>query len=154
MEYRRLFYLLCSISLVGSTDTFLTLMSTMVNTGERDNQKGLVTTFCRIITSPKGSTLLVAAVIAVLHGIAFLSTIIMTKVDTLVGIRGGASQSIAGSVWAADLLSSRNFATDLNDWRILDLVRFVCALLGWAGACYLSYKSVTAVEARNVEFMR
>lgn len=98
--------------------------------------------------------MLVAVVIVVLHGIAFLSTIIMTKVDTLIAIRGGALTSVPGSVWAADLLSSNNFTTDLSDWRTLDLVRFMCAVLGWAGACYLCYKSVTAIEARNGEAIR
>lgn len=154
MEYRRLFYLLCSISLVGSIDTLLSLMSTTVDGGERDNQRGVLSTLCRAITTQKGSTLLVALVIAMLHGIAFLSTITMTKVDTLIAIRGGASQSVPGPVWATALLSSSTFASDLGDWRTLDLVRFVCSVLGWAGACYLCYKSVTAVEARSGESNR
>ena len=152
MEYRRLFYLLCSISLVGSTDTLLSLMSSMLDGGE-GNQRGAAA-LCRAITTQKGSALLVAVVIAVLHGIAFLSTIIMTKVDTLIAIRGGASQSVPGPIWAAALLSSNTFSSDLTDWRTLDLIRFVCALLGWAGACYLCYKSVTAVEARSGESIR
>ena len=159
MEYRRLFYLLSSLSLVGSIDTLFILISKVMQAGGKEKEgledsKGVVAHVCRAITVQGDSTLLVATLIAILYGITFLSTLIMSKVDMLIAVRGGASASVQSAVWSADLLSSPNFKNDLSAWKTLDLVRFVCAILGWAGACYLSFKSVTAVEAKNTEILR
>lgn len=159
MEYRRLFYLLSSISLVGSIDTLFILISKVMLAGGKEKEglegsKGVLAPLCRAITVQGDSTLLVATVIAVLYCITFLSTLIMSKVDMLIAVRGGASASVSSSVWSAALLSSPNFQSDLSNWRNLDLVRFVCAILAWGGACYLSFKSVTAVEAKNTEILR
>ena len=162
MEYRRLFYLLCSISLVGAIDNLFCLVSRIVHTGTGDNRggsesdspKGIVVNICRAITLRGDSSMLVAVVMAVLYSIAFLSTLIMSKVDILIAVRGGYQQSSPTSIWAPSLLASDGFQGDLSDWRSLNLVRLVCAILSWIGACYLTYKSVTAVEEKNAEVHR
>ena len=162
MEYRRLFYLLCSISLVGAIDNLFCLVSRIVHTGsgdsrggsDSDSPKGIVVNICRAITLRGDSTMLVAVVMAVLYSIAFLSTLIMSKVDILIAVRGGYQQSSPTSIWAPSLLASDGFQGDLSDWRSLNLVRLVCAILSWIGACYLTYKSVTAVEEKNAEVHR
>ena len=162
MEYRRLFYLLCSISLVGAIDNLLCLVSRIAHTGTRnrrgtsesDSPKGFMVNVCRAITLHGDSTMLVAVVMTVLYSIAFLSTLIMSKVDILIAVRGGFQKSASSAIWAASLLSSDGFQSDLSDWRSLNLVRLVCAILSWIGACYLTYKSVIAVEAKNAEVHR
>ena len=160
MEYRRLFYLFCSISLVGSIDTLLTLVSKAVHKQGKienveDNEiSGIFGPLCKALSVQGDSTVFLAIIIAILHGICFLSTIIMSKVDILIAIRGGESISIPSITWATQLLSSHDFQNELTDWQTLDQVRVVCALLAWAGVCYLSYKGVTAVDSKNTEIYR
>jgi hypothetical protein len=162
MEYRRLFYLLCSISLVGAIDSLFCLVSKIVHTGsgsrrgvsESNSPKGILVNVCRAITLQGDSTMLVAVVMAVLYSVAFLSTLIMSKVDILIAVRGGYQHSAESAIWTASLLTSDKFHSDLSDWRSLNLVRLVCSIVSWMGACYLTYKSVTAVEAKNMEVHR
>lgn len=160
MEYRRLFYLFTSISVTGSIDTLMTLISKVLQRQGADENmedsdiKGFMGPLCTALTVKGDSTVYVAVIIALLHGIAFLSTIIMSQVDIFIAIRGGASLSISPSVWAPVLLSSPGFKSQLNSWQSLGQVRVVCSVLAWAGACYLSYKSVTAVDSKITEISR
>lgn len=77
---------------------------------------------CKALTVQGDSTAFIALIIAILHGIAFLSTLIMSKVDILISVRGGESVSTAAVIWAAALLESNNFQSQLNEWRTLDQV--------------------------------
>lgn len=167
-EYRRLFYLFTSISLVGSLDTLMTIISNQVGLGQAgvkmnkmnsENVDGghsdsFLASLCQALSAQGGFTVFVAILIALLHGIAFLSTIIMSRVDILIAVRGGAGQSVDPQVWAEALLSLRGFSNDLHDWKTLDLVRLVTSILAWLGICWLSWKALSAGGAKNDEINR
>lgn len=121
---------------------------------EESDIRGCIGPLCRALTVKGGCTVLVAVIIAILHGLAFLSTIIMSQVDIFIATRGGASESVSPTLWAPALLDSTEFKAQLGSWQSLDQVRVVCSVLGWAGASYLSYKSVTAVDAKITEIFR
>jgi hypothetical protein len=46
------------------------------------------------------------------------------------------------------------FRNDLNDWKTLDLVRLVTSILAWLGICWLSWKGLSAADAKNDEINR
>ena len=146
--------------MVGSIDTLLSLISKVTHKqGKIENLEdteisGILNPLCRALTVRGDYTVFIAMIISILYSIAFLCTILMSKVDILIAVRGGESVSILSTIWATQLLANNNFNSQLNDWQILDQVRVVCALLGWAGSCYLSYKSVTAVDSKNTEIYR
>jgi len=113
-EFRRLFYILSSISSLGSIDAVMSSLS--------QQRKG---------HSPADGFLAVASVTLLLHFVAFLVTILMSGPDTLIAVKGG--QSNTNTNWAFDALQSQVFSRNLKLWKGLETVRFVCALIGWFG---------------------
>lgn len=172
MQYRRLFYLLSTISVVGSIDTFMSITlkvsrdiekrkkkqeNTAMGIGGKPtelpmNSGGIFMSFCRALGSAQeGTNVAVALILMVLHAIAFLCTIIMSQVDVIIAVRGGMSPMTPDTVWANALMSSSEFPDLLRSWKNLDQVRLVASALAWLLCCFLSWRNLSAVEAKNTE---
>jgi hypothetical protein len=178
MQYRRLFYLLSTISVVGSIDTFMSITSKVTVTPHSQvsipspracsqpasslhsfplflqvsrevmrkkkpsasgkgadvplDTGGFFVSFCRALGSAQeGTNVAVAVVLMVLHAIAFLCTVIMSQVDTIVAVRGGYGPSTPEAAWAAALLSAPGFSGLLSTWKSSDQVRSRASLCAW-----------------------
>jgi hypothetical protein len=166
MQYRRLFYLLSTISVVGSIDTFMSITlkvsrdiekrkkkqeNTAMGIGGKPtelpmNSGGIFMSFCRALGSAQeGTNVAVSLILMILHAIAFLCTIIMSQVDIIVAVRGGMSPMTPDAVWATSLMSTSDFPDLLRNWKNLDQVRLVASVLAWLLCCFLSWRKNTEI---------
>ena len=150
-EYRRLFYLLSSLSAVGSFDTFMTTVS-------KTNRPNLVVghRFSTPVQSRESQgSVSVAAAAAVLHFVAFALSVIMSAFDVLISVKNGSSGIDASSGnWATSASKQDSFASSLSSWFQLDTGRLVCSLLAWLMCCLLIWRDLLAIESRSRELIR
>lgn len=133
-EFRRFFYLLSSISLVGSADSLLTTAKSRLAgpmTGADLHGSAFHRVHARMSTDFDLFSLALALLVALLHAIAFVCTLLMTAQDVLIYNRNGASST--GSAWAAQALADSTFSAGLAQWKGLDTARLVCAVVAWLG---------------------
>lgn len=94
---RRFFYILSTISLVGSVDLCLTVVSSRAEaqqSARSQHQHGAhSTTYNRALAALRlhydASALLLAIVLVLLYGVAFVMTLLMSTFDVLTTIRDG-----------------------------------------------------------------
>eukprot|EP01034_Spumella_vulgaris_P024454 gene24454-30805_t len=149
-EFRRYFYLLSTIAVVGSMDSLFTIVksreegrtsSTMG--GSRDLQSS---NYHRTLTLMKTNydlfSLALVLVISFLYCVAFLCTLLMTAQDVLIANRNGyppfsaastSSSSSYDAEWISAALADSSFSAGLTEWKGLDRVRLICAVLAWLG---------------------
>lgn len=95
--YRRFFYILSTISLVGSVDLCLTVVSSRAEaqqSARSQHQHGAHSTaYNRALAALRlhydASALLLAIVLVLLYGVAFIMTLLMSTFDVLTTIRDG-----------------------------------------------------------------
>lgn len=150
-EYRRLFYLLSSLSAVGSLDTFMTTIS-------KTNRLSLVARhrFSTPVQSRESQgSVSVAAAAAVLHFVAFALSVVMSAFDVLISVKNGSSGIDASSGnWATSASKQDSFVSSLSSWFQLDTGRLVCSLLAWLMCCLLIWRDLLSIESRSRELLR
>ena len=152
-EYRRLFYLLSSLSAVGSLDNFMSALSKT----NRPSLAGLGPNgfgAAMVARENRGSVTLAAAA-AGLHFVAFVLSVIMTAFDVLISVKNGSLGSDATSgAWATLAAQQTSFSSALASWENLDSARLVCALLAWLMCCLLVWRDLLAIDSRGKELVR
>mmetsp|Transcript_24341 Transcript_24341/g.33418 ORF Transcript_24341/g.33418 Transcript_24341/m.33418 type:complete len:513 (+) Transcript_24341:32-1570(+) len=161
-EYRRLFYFLSTISLVGSADLTLTIIRSRSsskmhsNIIHLNNKKSTGDQHTRAMAVMGGnntydsSSMLSSTVITLLYLVVYLATILMTSEDVLIANKNGYS----GSSWAASALEDDKFSSGLTNWKNLNAVRFVCAVLAWVGSCLFAWKDLKQLNKRTEDLYR
>ena len=97
---------------------------------------GFFVSFCRALGSAQeGTNVAVAVVLMILHAIAFLCTVIMSQVDTIVAVRGGYGPGVPETTWVVALLNAPGFSGLLRTWKNSDQVRPLT--LPWMDAPWL-----------------
>lgn len=136
-EFRRLLYVLATISVVGSLDTVMTTLSIMKDKFKRS----------------QGSTGILAlnVLTLLLHLAAFIITIAMAKVDTLIALQFGLEGS---STWTTTIASSSVYSSDISAWRGMDKVRFICAMVAWVGCCLNVCSDIISLVSKGNEVIQ
>jgi len=152
-EYRKLFYLLSTLSAVGSLDNFMTALRKANRPslpGQGPNGFGAAMVSREI----RGSVTL-AALAACFHFVAFVLSVIMTAFDVLISVKNGTTGSEASTgAWAASAMSQSSFSSALTSWENLDSARLVCAVLAWFVCCLLMWRDLLTIESRGKELVR
>lgn len=112
-EYRRFFYILSTISLVGSVDLCLTVFSSRAEAQQSARRVQLQqqhsTTYNRALTALRLSydttAVLLSLLLALLYGVAFVMTLLMSTFDVLTTVRDG----YQGSNWMQPALQDSTY---------------------------------------------
>lgn len=177
-ETRRLFFILTTIATVGACDTFLSIYSTRSSlpgtasataskSPEHLNPRHLLSSLRTLdLGGGKGAGhISVALVMAVMYIVSFVLSLAMSRVDILIAIKFGVVLDVSSplsvspdsltngvKVWVIAALNDKVFREDLSVWRALDIIRFLCCMLGWIGACWLQALDMFAADERNRQF--
>jgi hypothetical protein len=149
-EYRRLFYILSSLSAVGSLDTFMSTLGRANRpslSGQGPNGFG-----ASLVRRENQGSVTIAAAAAILHFIAFILTVIITAFDVLLSVRNGSRDT--SDAWAASALSDATFASSLATWRNIDTGRLITAFLAWVCCCLLVWRDLSSLDTRGKELVR
>jgi len=149
-EYRRLFYILSSLSAVGSLDTFMSTLGRANRpslSGQGPNGFG-----ASLVRRENQGSVTIAAAAAILHFIAFILTVIITAFDVLLSVRNGSRDT--SDAWAATALSDATFASSLATWRNIDTGRLITAFLAWVCCCLLVWRDLSSLDTRGKELVR
>lgn len=149
-EYRRLFYILSSLSAVGSLDTFMSSLGRANRpslSGQGPNGFG-----ASLVRRENQGSVTIAAAAAILHFIAFILTVIITAFDVLLSVRNGSRDT--SDAWAASALSDATFASSLATWRNIDTGRLITAFLAWVCCCLLVWRDLSSLDTRGKELVR
>lgn len=138
-DFRRLLYIFSTISLVGSVDIVMTLMSQFSSKSTKRKSFGN--------RRSAGGFFVIAVFAALFHIIVFLLTVIMSATDTLVYIKFGHSESD----WANSASENSAVISNIKVWKGLDRVRFICALIAWGGCCLLSWRDLMILVGKESE---
>merc|ERR1711916_70731 len=93
---------------------------------------------------------------SLLHILAFLATIVMSKTDTLLTLKYGLDNDDESS-WVRKALADSSFNEEIESWASLYRGRLVCAMLAWFMCCvYLfnEYKSRNLANRREADMER
>ena len=134
---RRYMYLLSSFSVLGSLDKLMAAID-MSTLGEEEYRLSRIT---------------VALLGSFLHLLAFLATVIISKIDTLLTLSYGYSTD-STSTWIVKAKEDPRFRSDMVFWLGLDRTRLISACLAWVVSCILVYselKSRDRLEERRQE---
>ena len=145
-EYRRFFYLLTTISLVGSLYSLLEISS--------KNQRRSANRTDKKLFSANTNTLLFSIIVftVFVHSLGFLASLIMSIVDTLISVKMG-NNSI-GDEWATTAMNNDFFSNQMIVWRGLNKLRFIAALVGWLGNCSYVWGELLLSRAKSNEVTR
>lgn len=95
-DYRRFFYILSSIALVGSLDLCVTVLGSRADSAaalQQQPQQGYSSTHFRAVhalrLSYDASAVLLSLLIALLYAVAFIVTLLMSTFDVLTMVRDG-----------------------------------------------------------------
>jgi len=155
-EYRRLFYLLASLSAVGSLDALMTLISktnrpSLAGPGSGSFGAALV------LRETQGS-LIIAVAAALLHVVGLVVSVLAGGADVLIFVKNGAYISIGSTSsnvpWTTSALADSIFSTNLKNWKGLDRARLVSAVVAWFCCCLLVWRELLAREGRGREMIR
>lgn len=149
-EYRRLFYILSSLSAVGSLDTFMSTLGRANRpslSGQGPNGFGAA-----LVRRENQGSVTIAAAAAMLHFIAFILTVIITAFDVLLSARNGSHGT--SDAWAVQALSDATFASSLATWKNIDTGRLITSFLAWVCCCLLVWRDLTALDSRGTELVR
>jgi hypothetical protein len=145
-EYRRFFYLLTTISLVGSLYSLLEISS--------KNQRRSANRTDKKLFSANTNTLLFSIIFftVFVHSLGFLASLIMSIVDTLISVKLGDKST--GDEWATTAMNNSFFSTQMIIWRGLNKLRFIAALVGWLGNCSYVWGELLLSRAKSNEVTR
>lgn len=149
-EYRRFFYVLTSLAVIGSCDL---LMS---------RPKGEVAKKQSKIAAKKGDgsadNLAFVSFLALLaYSLCFLCTLVIGVTDTLIYYRDGISTDGAiDGPWAAEALRDAYFSSSYDNWRALGYVRFASAFLGFVCSCFILWSEFISFydKNRDISFLK
>jgi len=139
-DFRRLLYIFSTISLVGSIDIVMTLMSQFSSKFAKRKSFGN--------SRSAGGFFVIAVFAALFHVIVFVLTVIMSATDTLIYIKFGKSEE---SDWATAASENSVVINNIKIWKGLDRVRFICALIAWGGCCLLSWRDLMILVGKETE---
>lgn len=146
-EYRRFFYLLTTISLVGSLYLLLEISS---KNHRRNNNR----TDKKLFSSDTDTLLYSIMIFTVfVHLLAFIASLIMSIVDTLVSVKLG-NISDNSNAWATNAMNNDFFSNQMIAWRGLNKLRFIAALVGWLGNCSYVWGELLLSRAKSNEVTR
>lgn len=158
-DYRRFFYILSTISLVGSVDLCLTVISSRAEAQQsarsQQQQGAHSTSYNRALNALRlnydASALLLSLVLALLYGVAFVMTLLMSTFDVLTTIRDG----FHGENWMEAALQDTTYRLvsffidccgkfnicctdlsrreDMTQWKAYNTLRVICSVGGWIG---------------------
>jgi len=153
-EYRRLFYLLASLSVVGSFDSLMTLISKTNRPFLAGPSAGSFGSSL-VLRETQGS-LVFAVAAAILHLIGLVVTVLAEGTDALIYIQNGLYSTDTSSTtpWTTTALADPVFSTDLANWKGLDRARLVCALIAWFFCCLLVWRELLAREGRGRHMLK
>jgi hypothetical protein len=125
--------------------------------------------FCRAIGDERGVFVGFSLLALFFHFVAFICTIVMSRVDVLISIRGGygsletvtttsstevTTSASSSSAWATLLLADTGFESDLETWKSLNRLRVVAAVLAWACCCFVVWRDLTTVEKKGADLRK
>lgn len=134
-EIRRYFFILTTISFIGSIDTLMTIYNESSNAREK---------FLRSIRQKKrgyshesdpSKSIVSAFVVCALHLICFITSLRMAVDDTIISIRP-------------------SHPLPLDTWSSLNSARYVCAVLAWIGCCQIMFADLYEKGIREKEISR
>lgn len=151
-EFRRLFYILTTISAVGSINTVTTSLSqtrhqAKAGTASKGQGPDEQSSFESVLTVGSGKYIALAFVTAALHFVVFVVSVIMAQTDTLIARKFGSDSTD----WASGVMSSSIGSSLVEAWVGLNTVRFICSLVAWVGVCFLIWHDLFVVVEKNVE---
>lgn len=146
-EYRRFFYLLTTISLVGSLYSLLEISS--------KNQRRSTNRADKSLFSSNINILLYSIVIftVFVHTLGFLASLIMSIVDTLVSVKLGKNIT-DDEKWVSNALTNDFFIKQMIAWRGLNKLRFIAAVIGWLGNCTYVWGELLLSRAKSNEIIK
>jgi hypothetical protein len=146
-EYRRFFYLLTTLSLVGSLYSLLEISS-------KNQRQSANRTDKKLFTS-NTDTLLFSIIVftVIVHTLGFLASLIMSIVDTLISVKMGDYNSNNDN-WATTAMNNDFFSKQMIAWRGLNKLRFISALVGWLGNCSFVWGEFLLSRAKTNEISR
>jgi hypothetical protein len=157
-EHFRFLYLLAAISLVGALDTLLRIISARrherrkqhllrqlqsLSGGARQNR--------RLRLTP--SAFSAAFLASVAYSVAFFVTVLAAPFDVRVHVKNGFSggDDSTGDDWTTAAQADGDFADLYDQWKILNILRLLTALVGWALSCAVILIDLLVVDEN--EFM-
>ena len=151
-EFRRLFYILTTISAVGSINAVLTSLSqtrhqTKAGGAAKGKDLDEQSSYESVLTVGSGKYVALAFVTAALHFVVFVVSVIMAQTDTLISRKFGSSDTD----WASGVASTTLGSSLVEAWVGLNTVRFICSLVAWVGVCFLIWQDLFVVVEKNVE---
>lgn len=136
-DYRRFFYILSTISLVGSVDLCLTVLNSRAegqHSSSNSAQQQYSNTYHRALQALRlnydASSVILSLLIAVLYAVAFMMSLLMSSFDVLTMVRDGFADT---SQWPALALQDTLFSTSLENWKAFNNLRVICSVSAWIG---------------------
>jgi hypothetical protein len=124
-EYRRFFYVLTTMAVVGSVDLLMSLPKR-----EAAKKKGKQATKKAEDGGVRDNIAFVSVVAALAYSLCFICSLVMGITDTLIYYEDGVAAA-TGAAWAEEALKDAYFASSYDNWRALGYVRFSSAFVGF-----------------------
>jgi len=169
-EFRRFFYILSIIALVGSGD----LLLTMINSNKKRKQVLLkkankqIDHYRQMMVSmhsgkllddnkEESANLILAVIIFTFYVVAYLCTVGMSQQDVFIATKNGWYASYEYSdpyLWSTAALDDNKFRDGFSNWKVLNRVRFLSTVLAWMGCCMLLCVDLGKMNSRGEELYR
>lgn len=151
--FRRFFYILATISLVGSLDMCLTIYNSISfqrrNRGiSSSNNYNNHRAFFAMSLNYDLSSFLLSLLIGLLYATAFITTILMSQFDVLTSLKDDVS------IWPEEALQDSQYSSCLNEWKGLNTARLITSVLAWMGSCLFVWKDLIQLNAKSADLLR
>jgi hypothetical protein len=174
-EFRRFYFIIVTISFVGSLDYTMTAAANVrvVNTSDLNRRKLRYPLSYLTGKSFQNQThavkinhnclrLYITTIVSIIYALCFLSMIIMSGTDVLINLKNGydsvssSSGSASGTsstsnAWVQAALEDAVFMQSYTRWKDLDRLRLITALFAWIGSCLILAVEYIMYSYANVE---